>query len=373
MRTSKLPLLVAALMIVSLLSACAAPAAQPTAAPQAPASQAPASQAAQPAPAKAGEKLVFGVSNSFIGSEWRAQMIKEMQDAAKELNVDLVIESADTDVQGQTQQIHNLINKGVKAIIINPGDVKGLNPALEEATAQGIVVIAVDQAIEAKGVYNSVIDQKEWAMKSAKWLAEKLGGKGNITLIEGFVGHPANEARMAGVAEVLKGYPDIKVVARDTGKWDPATAQKVAANFLASVPNIDGMWTQDGMAEGQLLALKAANPAKWPTVVGEARASFLRLWKKTIAEKPGFETVGVVNPPAVGAAGVRIAYNILQGKKIDPNKIGGTNKNTFFVPIPDVVTNANLDEWLKKIEGQPDSYTLDADVNQALADSYFLK
>ncbi len=178
---------------------------------------------------------------------------------------------------------------------------------------------------------------------------------------------------MAGVAEVLKDYPDIKVVARDTGKWDPATAQKVAANFLASVPNIDGMWTQDGMAEGELLALKAANPAKWPIVVGEARASFLRNWKKTLGEKPGFETVGVVNPPAVGAAGVRIAYNILTGKKIDPAKLGGANKNTFFVPIPDVVTNDNLDAWLKKIEGQPDAYTLDAEVNQALADSYFQK
>jgi ribose transport system substrate-binding protein len=336
-----------------------------------------AAQPAQPAATAAAEKpaskLVFGVSNSFIGSEWRAQMIREMQDAAKELGAELVVESADTDVQGQTQQIHNLINKGVKAIVINPGDVKGLNPALEEATAQGITVIAVDQAIEAKGVYNAVIDQKEWAMRSAKWLADKLSGKGNITEIEGFVGHPANEARMAGVAEVLKGFPKMKVIARDTGKWDPATAQKVAANFLTSVPHIDGMWTQDGMAEGQLLALKAANPAKWPVVVGEARASFLRVWKKTIGEHQGFETVGVINPPAVGAAGIRIAYNLVSGKKTDPSKLGGPNKNTFFVPIPDVVTNANLDDWLKKIEGQPDSYTLDADVNQALADSFFQK
>ena len=364
MKSRTLPVLVALIMILSLVSACAAPAApaaQPTA-------------AAQPAANTSGEKLVFGVSNSFIGSEWRAQMIKEMQEAAKELGVELAIESADTDVQGQTQQVNNLMNKGVKAIIINPGDQKGLNPVLEEAVNRGIVVIAVDQQIGAKGVYNVVIDQKEWAKKSSKWLFEdKLKGKGNVTLIEGFVGHPANEDRMAGVDELLKANPGIKSIARDTGKWDPATAQKVAANFLASMPNIDGMWTQDGMAEGQLLALKAANPAKWPIVVGEARASFLRTWKKTLSEHQGFETVGVINPPAVGEAGVRIAYNLVKGKKLDQSKIGGPFKNSLYVPIPDIVTNANLDEWLKKIEGQPDSYTLDAVFLQKDADSYFVK
>jgi len=58
---------------------------------------------------------------------------------------------------------------------------------------------------------------------SAKWLAEKLVGKGEIVEIEGFPGHPANVARMNGVDEVFAGYPDIKVLAKDTGKWDEAT------------------------------------------------------------------------------------------------------------------------------------------------------
>ena len=324
--------------------------------------------AAPAAPAAA--KCNIGVSNSFIGSEWRAQMISEMQDAAKELSCTLVIESADTDVQGQTQQINNLVNKGVTAIVFNPGDVKALNPVLEDAVSRGIYVIAVDQAIEAKGVYNAVIDQKKWAELSADWLFNKMGGKGNVTLIEGFVGHPANEARMAGVADMLKKYPDIKVVGRDTGKWDPATAQKVAANFLASMPNIDGMWTQDGMAEGQYLALQAANPAKWPLVVMEARASALRTWKKALTDHPGFDSIAIVNPPAVGEAGVRLAYNLLNGKKVDPAKMGG-NGFTFFVPIPGAVTNDTLDAALKSIEGKPDSYTLDAVFTQADANNFF--
>jgi ribose transport system substrate-binding protein len=329
-----------------------------------------AEQPAEAAKPVEGKKYVIGVSNSFVGSEWRAQMIKNMEEAAKELGIELVIESADTDVQGQIQQINNLVNRGVDAIIINPGDQKGLNAALEDAVAQGVVVIAVDQQIPAEGVYNVTIDQKEWAKISAKWLFDKIGGNGNCTLIEGFVGHPANEDRMQGVDEVLAEFPDIKVVGRDTGMWDPATAQKVAANFLASLPDIDCMWTQDGMAEGQLLAVKAANPDPWPMVAGEARASFLREWAKTLQEKPGFETIGVVNPPGVGADGLRIAYEILNGGKVDPSKLTGPWGNSLYMPIPGVVTNENLQEWLTKIEGLPDSYTLDGLITQEDAKSY---
>ncbi|MCC7208221.1 MAG: substrate-binding domain-containing protein, partial [Anaerolineae bacterium] len=110
--------------------------------------------------------FVIGVSNSFVGSEWRTQMIQDMENVVAEykaagIDVELVIESADTDVQGQIQQIQNLVNRGVQAIIINPGDQTGLNLALEEAVDAGIVVIAVDQEIGAEGVINTTIDQKE--------------------------------------------------------------------------------------------------------------------------------------------------------------------------------------------------------------------
>jgi ribose transport system substrate-binding protein len=113
-RTSSISVMVSAM--VGLL-ACTSQPAQSSKESQA---AQPAQPATAPAEQKPAGKLVFGVSNSFIGSEWRAQMLSGMQDAAKELGVELLIESADTDVQGQTQQIHNLINKGVKAIIINP-------------------------------------------------------------------------------------------------------------------------------------------------------------------------------------------------------------------------------------------------------------
>ena len=317
--------------------------------------------------AVAQETYVIGVSNNFVGSEWRTQMISQIEDAAavieEELGVtiELVIENADTDVSGQVQQIQNLLNRGVDAIIVNPGDQTGLNLAIEEATAEGVIVIAVDQEIGAEGALNVVIDQKEWAMISARWLAEQLGGEGNIVLIEGFVGHPANEARMEGVEEVLAEFPDITVIGRESGMWDQATGQQVMSDFLASLTDIDGVWTQDGMASGVLTALLTANMDSMPIATGEARASFLQTWVETLGENEDFSTIGVVNPPGIGASGLFVAVELLRGTELNEEALAGPFGNTLYVPIPYAVTNENLEEIMETqgLADAPASFTLD--------------
>lgn len=335
------------------------------------------------------ETYTIGISNGFIGSEWRVQMLDQIEMVAAELEedmgieIELVVESADVDVQGQIQQIENLINRGVDAIIVNPNDQSALSLTLEDAIAEGIVVIAVDQEIDAQGVYNVVIDQKEWAMISARWLAEKLGGEGNIVLIEGFVGHPANNARMAGVEEVLEDYPDIEVVGRETGSWDQATGQQVMSDFLASIPEINGVWTQDGMATGVLNAITTANPDEWPIVSGEARASYMKQW----AELEDFESIGVVNPPGIGASGLRVAIEILMGGEVDEEQLEGEFGNTLYVPIPYAVTNDGMgvsDEFdievldfetayeEQELADAPEAYTLDGIITQEQAASFMV-
>lgn len=340
------------------------------------------------------DTYTIGISNSFVGSEWRTQMISNIEEVAAELEealgiqIDLVIESEDTDAAGQEQQILNLINRGVDGIIVNPGDAEALRLTLEDAVAQGIPVISVDQEVDGEGVINVVIDQSEWARISARWLAEQLGGEGKIVLIEGFVGHPANTARMTGVEEVLAEYPGIEVVGRESGAWDQATGQQVMSDFLASLPQIDGVWTQDGMAFGVLNAIKTANPEVWPLSTGEARADFLNEWAATIEENPDFKTIGVTNPPGVGASGLRVLINLLQGKVVDEAQLGGAFGNSLVVPIPNVYVNedftyvtmdgeeveypANLEEALEFIQDKAGSYTLDGIITQEEADAYFV-
>ena len=368
-------LLVTLITIFStILAACSTPTPAPTEAPAAVETQAPAPVVTE-APADDG-KFTIGVSNPFISSEYRTQMIAELIETNQEymdagITTELVIESADTDVAGQIQQLQNLMAKGVDAILVNPGDVNGLNATLEEAVAKGILVISVDQELSVPGVYNVGIDQKLFATTSAEWLAEKLGGKGDVVLIEGFPGHPANVVRMEGVAEVFAKYPDIKVLAQDTGKWDEATGQQVMSNFLSAYPNLNGYWTQDGMAIGALQAVMAANPAVWPQGVGEGRCQYLKLWQEALTMKPDFDSIAVSNHPGVSPTGLRIAVNILQGKEVDTAKLGGANGLSFVLPLVEVITSENLADGLAMCEGKPDAFLLDDILTEEEVQAYF--
>ncbi len=311
-----------------------------------------------------GKTFTIGVSNGFVGSEWRTQMIENLQAVNEEykqagVTGDLVIENADVDVPGQIQQIRNLINKGVNAIIINPNDIQALNPVIKEAKDAGIVVITIDQEISAPETINVVIDQTEWARMSAKWLADKLGGKGNVVVVNGIAGHPANEARYKGVQEVFAQHPDLKVLNVVNANWDQSTGQQKMAELLASQPNIDGIWTQDGMGSGVLRAVMAANPAKYPVEVGEARAEYLKLWSEMRQKDPSWSSYGVINPPGVAASGLRIAVELLQGRKLKDGVLKGAAGNTIYVPIPGAVDDSNFESEFAKYKDKSNSYTLD--------------
>src|SRR5512138_957081 len=369
-------LLMVSISIISMLAACGSPA-TPTPAQGTEAPAVTAAPAVTEAPAA--KKFTIGVSNPFISSEYRTQMIAELQEVNKEymdkgITTDLVIESADTDVAGQIQQLQNLMAKNVDAILVNPGDVSGLNATLQEAVDKGIIVISVDQELNVPNVYNVGIDQKKWAETSADWLAKKLGGKGNIVEIEGFPGHPANVARMSGVDDILKNYPDVKVLAKDTGKWDEATGQQVMSNFLASFPNLDAYWTQDGMAIGAFQAVLAANPAKFPVVVGEGRCQFLQLWDQRLKQDSKFETIAVANPPGVSPTGLRIAVNMLMGKKVDTTKLGGPGNMQFVIPIPVIVTKDNFQQVFDtQCKDKPATYLLDGIMTDDEVQQFFVK
>ncbi|MBE3559888.1 MAG: ABC transporter substrate-binding protein [Ktedonobacteraceae bacterium] len=337
------------------------------------------SQPAQPGGSTQGGAkgpFVIGVSNGFVGSEWRTQMIQDMQTVNAEymkqgLTKDLLVQSADVDAQGQIQQIRDLMNRGANAIIINPNSQTALNPVIKEAHDRGVIVISVDQEVSAPSAINVVIDQTEWARMSARWLAQQLNGKGNVVVINGIAGHPANEARYNGVKEVFAQYPGIKVLNVVNANWDEATGQQKMADLLASQPNIDGVWVQDGMAQGALQAVIAANPAKWPVMVGEARAGYVHLWQKVKQTRPDFASYGVVNPPGVGASGLRIAVELLQGKKLKDGMLKGPFNNSLYVPIPGTVSKDNFDQSYEQVKDKPAAYTMDGMITDAEAKAFF--
>lgn len=378
----KLYVVLALVMAVAMIAGCAPAATQAPATTEAPAAattevaaattQAPVATTAA-APAK---KFTIGVSNGFVDSEWRTQMVQDIVDINKEyeaqgLTNDVVIENADVDVQGQIQQVRNLINKGVDAIIIDPNSNTALNDVFKEAKDAGILVIALDQEVSSPDAINVVIDQKAWAEESANWLATQLNGKGNVVVINGIAGTPGNEMRYDGVKEVFAKYPDIKVVNVINANWDQATGQKGMADLLASGTKIDGVWSQDGMARGALQAVQAANPAKWPVMVGEARSGYLKLWNDILLKNPAFVSYGVVNPPGTGGSALRIAVSLLQGKQLKDGVLAGSTKNSLYLKIPYSVDKDNFATEYAKIKDSTQEVVLDGILTQDEANAFF--
>jgi ribose transport system substrate-binding protein len=314
--------------------------------------------------------FTIGVSNGFTGSEWRSQMIDNIEEVFAEyeeqgLVDDLVIENDDVDEAGQIEQIRNLVNAGVDAIIVNPNSPDALNAAFEEAEGEGVLIYAVDQAVTSEAVTNVVIDQGEWAKISAEWLADEVGEGGRIVGVNGIAGHPANEARWSGATEVFE-EAGVEVVTQANADWSQAEGQSVMQELLAQHgDDIDGVWAQDGVAEGVLRALLDEDRLDL-TTTGEARAGYLRLWEEHQDE---LDTIGVVNPPGVGATALRVAIEELRGGTIDEGQL--TDGNTLLLPLPDSYTNENLDEALAEVEDEPDGYSIDVILSEDEVREYF--
>lgn len=317
--------------------------------------------------------FTIGLSNGFVGSEWRTQMVDDVREVFAEyeeqgLVDELIVESADVDVNGQIQQIRNLISAGVDAIIVNPNSATALNAVFQEAVDQGIEVYATDQAVEAEVVTNVVIDQQEWGTLNAEWLAGELGEGGQIVAVNGIAGHPANEARWTGAQQVFE-ENGIEVLTVANANWDQATAQQTMSDLLATYPDLGGVFTQDGMALGVFRALEAQNRLGEIVQTGEARAGFMQNWNQLNESGEDFASIGVVNPPGIAATALRVAVNRLQGREFAPDAL--TDGHTLFVPIPGEVTNENFDEYWPEVEGQPEAYVVDSIMSEDEVQQFF--
>jgi len=143
------------------------------------------------------------------------------------------------------------------------------------------------------------------------------------------------------------------------------------SDFLASIPSIYGVWTQDGMAVGALRAVQTANPDDWPIMLGEGRAGYLQLWAEVRQENPDFSAFAAVNPPGLAASGLRVLYEVLvNGCEIDPAVLEGGYDSTIHVPIPNTIDESNFEELLAEYKDAPESYTLDGIISQADAAAY---
>jgi ribose transport system substrate-binding protein len=383
------------LVLTLLAGACAPTTAQPSPAPTSQATKAPAqvpttAPTAAPA-AQSTKKFVIGYANGWIGNTWRAQFLDDLEAKAKYYQdkgvlEKLIVVNSPADLNQQINQINGLIDQGVDALLIDPVSAPAVQPILPRAKSKGIFVMISNDPAPVDAI-NVVGDNYTWWKIQTEWLAKKLNGRGNIVMITGVPGNTADVLRVQAANDVLKNYPEIKVLTSAPGWWDEAKAQQAMATILASYPNIDALLIQDVMAEGVIRAFQAANRPLPKVMTGDYTAGFFRLW----SQMPELESIGVPYAPAHAADSLGFAIRLLQGKKLKAsaltaNPLDPKLQNTVMIPPPLVVTRdgdksqpwctpltqcISLQDALKLIEGKPDTYMLDRIMSEEEIDSFF--
>ena len=315
------------------------------------------------------KSFTIGLSNGWVGSEWRTQMIDEAKDAAakwqeKGVEVKVIVQSSNVDVQGQIAHVRNFINQGVDAIIINPNSPTAFDPVFRQAKKQGIIVVSTDAEVSSKDAIYVGIDQKGWAMKSAKWLAETLSGKGKVVAINGVAGHPANQMRVEGYKEVFANYAGIEILNEVNANWDQAQGQQAMQNLLATYPDIDGVWVQDGMAAGAWRAILTEGRTNI-AATGEIRKDFLETWKAK-----SLNSGASVNPPGCMASALNITVHLLLGKEFKNPVSDGKYGNALYIPIP-FIDKSNFDQAYEQVEGKPGHFSVSDSLTIEEAAAYF--
>jgi ribose transport system substrate-binding protein len=185
------------------------------------------------------------------------------QAAAKTLNVEVVdyIPTKPDSIPEQMSQIEDAITKRPDAAVFIPVDSTALVPGVEKFNVAKIPVVnLVDRTEGGEFISFMGCDDYTVALETARHLFKKMNGKGNVIIIEGMSGSSNNTKRVGGFRKALEEFPNIKLLASQTGKFQRVDALQVTDNLLQAHRQIDGILAaNDAMALGAIEALDGAN------------------------------------------------------------------------------------------------------------------
>lgn len=261
--------------------------------------------------------FTIGVSNTLVGNSWREQMICAVQAEAEASGIvdEVIVASRNAGPTEQISDIQNLISQGADAIIVNPSDREALDSVIDAAAEQGIVVVAVDQAVTSENAYVVTNDQVAVGRLGGEWLFEQMGGEGDVLYMRGIDGVPADDDRHQGFQEALEQYPDINVVSEVFTGWDYSTGGQQALDVF-STREVDGVWTS-GTDYTVVNAMETAGHPYVP-ITGQDTNEFVR---QILELYPDLVGAVVTNPAAIGGVGAAIALDVLQGEDVERETI----------------------------------------------------
>ena len=200
----------------------------------------------------------IGLAVSTQNNPFFVTLVEGAQKAADAAGVKLVVTDAGDDAAKQTNDVDDLISKKVSVLIVNPVDSDAIAPAVEDAIAAGIKVIAVDRAVNGVDVDCQIAsDNVKGAEMATEYLKSVIGDGAKVAELQGTTGASATIDRGQGFHNIADGSLD--VVASQTASFDRAEGLTVMENIIQSNGDLQGVFAHnDEMALGAISALQAA-------------------------------------------------------------------------------------------------------------------
>jgi len=281
------------------------------------------------------DRAVIGVSLLNLSSEFIVMLDQAMREKANELGVRLIVNDAQRSAEKQVQQVESFIAQQVDTIILNPCEVEASSPAVEMALATGIPVVNVNSETRAQPTAFVGSRDEESARLAMQFIADQLGGKGNVAMMHGFMGQAAQIKREQGALAVVGQYPDLRITLDQTAEWDRAKAMTLMENWITSNgDSIDAVFAQnDEMGMGALIALEQADLKDRILVVSvDAISDALQAVKAGRLDATVFQ-----DAKGQGGTAVEMALKLARGEKVE---------SELFIPFQ-LVTRENVDQFLR--------------------------
>jgi len=287
--------------------------------------------------ATAGKKFRVAISLPPANNAWQAKMLDSVNaEVAKDTeHFEFTVKNAVDDAD-QLNMLQTYKAGGYDMIMVLPGNGTLMTPICQEIFKQGTKLFIIDRPIEGDTFtvfYGG--DNAQCGVGAAKYLGDRLKGKGQIAVLRSYVGTPIDLLRYNGFMDTLKAnYPGIKVLVEGDGEFNQNAGLKAMSNILPAYPKIDAVYTQDDEAAvGAITAIKNAKRTdiQFVTGTGGGKNAY-----KLMSDKDPLYGVSMSYFPTMGGRAVALAKKILMGEKFD--------KMNIEPSIP--VTSDNVSKYL---------------------------
>jgi ribose transport system substrate-binding protein len=181
----------------------------------------------------------------------------------------------ENDLTQQVALVEQMIALGVDVIILAPADSKALIPVVKRAAAQGIVVINIDNRLNAALIADAGIrvpfvgpDNREGARAVGEYLATNLGAGDEVAIIGGISTAYNAQQRQSGFEDAMAGV-GANVVSVQDGNWHQAKASTIASAMISEYPDLKALLcSNDNMAIGAVAAVRQAGKTGEILVIG---------------------------------------------------------------------------------------------------------